>query len=116
MLPMPMVVAFDGPCSRVKKSGMRTRPSEPISEKPAPATTSPATIHSNSVAMSMRPLPLFDDVAARQELRQHDGGDEAEHRDQQRGLVVAPGAELQPVEHQHRRAVHVEGVEREDAV
>jgi len=55
---MPMVVAFDGPCSRVKKSGMRTRPSDPISEKVPPATISPATSHSSSNAMSTLRPPI----------------------------------------------------------
>ena len=59
MLPMPIVVAFDGPCRRVKMSGMRSRPSEPISENTAPTSTSAATIQSSSVAVSIvRPYSM----------------------------------------------------------
>src|SRR3546814_12099858 len=70
---------------------------------------------SSSARKSIRP-PSFDDVAAQDEPAVGDGGDEAEHGEQQGSLEVGEAIAVNAIEDQHGDAVHHKCVQREDTV
>src|SRR3546814_2977197 len=70
---------------------------------------------SSSARKSIRP-PSFDDVAAQDEPAVGDGGDEAEHGEQQGSLEVGEAIAVNDIEDQHGDAVHHQCVQREDTV